>query len=85
MIGRGERYPLARRVTEDEIAPACFGLGNVPCRCSVFGSTAIRSIRNPGWRGIRGALATYPGLRCVTPTAYLANLFTIHTASQLAG
>ena len=29
MIGRGERYPLARRVTEDEIAPACFGLGNV--------------------------------------------------------
>ena len=40
MIGRGERFPLVRHVTEDENSPAgCFGLGDVRRSWSVFGST----------------------------------------------
>jgi len=41
MIGRGERYPLVRHVTEDETRPrpVCFGLGDVSFSWSAFGST----------------------------------------------
>ena len=71
MIGRGERYPFVRHVTEDEIRPR---LDSVSATCRAvgvcFARPMIRPTHNPGWRGIRGAHAAYPGLRCLTPTAY---------------
>ena len=73
MIGRGERYPLVRHVTEDEICPRRRTV-SVSATCRAIGTRlarpTIRSTRNPGWCGIRGAHAAYPGLRCSTPTAY---------------
>jgi len=63
MIGRGERYPLVRHVTEDEIGrqpAACFGLGDVPHDGARLARPTMQSTHNPGWRGIRGAHAAYP-------------------------
>ncbi len=90
MIGRDERYPLVRHVTEDEIWPRPVSV-SITCRAvgACLARPTIRSPRNPGWRGIRGALAAYPGLRCGTPTAYsskrllLANL--IHDPHEVDG
>ena len=65
MIGRDERYPLVRHVTEDEIRPRPVSV-SATCRAvgTCLARPTIRAIHNPGWRGIRGAHATYPGLRC---------------------
>ncbi len=65
MIGRGERYPLVRHVTEAEISPRPI---SVSATCHAVGTCLARptnrSIHNPGWHGIRGAHAAYPGLWC---------------------
>ncbi len=65
MIGRGRRYPLVRHVTEDEIRSRPVSV-SATCRAvgTCLARPTIRAIHNPGWRGIRGAHATYPGLRC---------------------
>ena len=68
MIGRDERYPFVRHVTEDEIFPRRPRIVSVSATCREVGACLARpticSTRNPGWRGIRGAHAAYPGLRC---------------------
>ncbi len=63
MIGRGKRFPLDRHVTEDEIHPRPISV-SAKCRSarSRLARPMIQSTRNPGWRGIREALAAYPGL-----------------------
>ncbi len=71
MIGRGARYPLGRHVAEAEIWPRPVAV-SATCRAvgTCLARPTIRLTHDPGWRGIRGAHAAYPGLRSLTPSAY---------------
>ncbi len=87
MIGRGERYPFVRHVTEDEICPRRPRIVSVSATYRAVGACLARPTNrlthDPGWRGIRGAHAAYPGLRCQNAFGVLVDAKTVSSYRRL--